>query len=83
MEGNIISNEQDILQKWSKYYEMHFELQDEMDNDSGEEWTMHVQTAEPYAESPNDVYREMAVSKLKNGKATGQDQIQPELIKEG
>jgi len=83
MEGNIRSNEQDILQKWSKYYEMHFELQDEMDNDSGEEWAMHVQTAEPYAETPNDVYKEMAVGKLKNGKATGHDQIQPELIKEG
>jgi hypothetical protein len=34
---------------------MHFELQDEMDNDNGGEWTMHVQTAETYAETPNDV----------------------------
>jgi hypothetical protein len=62
---------------------MHFELQDEMDNDTGKEWTMHVQTAEPYAETPNDVYTEMAVSEMKNGKANGHDQIQPELIKKG
>jgi len=58
-------------------------LQDEMDNDSGEEWTMHIQTAEPYAETPNYVYTEMTASDLKNEKATGHDQIQPELIKNG
>jgi hypothetical protein len=83
MEGNIISNKEEVLQKWSKYYEMHFELQDEMENDSAEEWTMHAQTAEPYAETPNNVYTEMAASKLKNEKANGHDQIQPELIKVG
>jgi len=44
---------------------------------------MSVQTAEPYVEPPNDVDIEMAVSKLKNGKATGHDQIQTELIKQG
>jgi len=32
-----------------EYYEKHFELQDGMDNDSGEECPMCVQTAEPYA----------------------------------
>ena len=62
---------------------MHFELQDEMDNDSAEEWKMRVQTAELYDGTPNDGYTEMAVSIWKNGKATGHDQIQPELIKEG
>ena len=36
---------------------------------------MCVQTAEPYVEPPNDVVIEMAVSKLRNGKATGHDQI--------
>ena len=45
--------------------------------------TVCVQTAEPYAEPPNDVDFEMAVSKLKNGKATGHDQILAELIKKG
>jgi hypothetical protein len=82
-EGNIISNKEKVLQRWSKYYEMHFELQDETDNDSQEWWTTHMPTAEPYAESPNEVHTEMAISKLKNGKATGHDQILPELIKEG
>jgi len=37
-----------VLQRWSEYYEKHFELQDGMYNDSAEEWTMWVQTAEPY-----------------------------------
>jgi hypothetical protein len=41
---------------------MHFELQAGTDNDSGEEWTMCVQTAEPYVGPPNDVDKEMAIS---------------------
>lgn len=65
MEGNITTNKEKVLQRWSKYYEMYFELQDETDNDSGEEWTMHIQSAEPYAEPQNDVRTETAVSKLK------------------
>jgi hypothetical protein len=44
---------------------------------------MCVQTAEPYVEPPNDVDIEMAVSKLRNGKATGHDHIPAKLIKEG
>ena len=54
-----------------------------MGSDSGEEWTVCVQTAEPYVESLNDVDIEMVVSKLKNGKATGHDQILAKLIKKG
>jgi hypothetical protein len=54
-----------------------------MDKDSGEELTMCVQTAEPCGEPPNDGDVEIAVSKLKNGKATGHDLIPAELIKEG
>ena len=44
---------------------------------------MCVQTAEPYVAPPNDIDREMAVSKFKNGKATGHDQIPAKLIEEG
>jgi len=44
---------------------------------------MCIQTAEPYVEPPNDVDIEMAISKLKNGKATGNDQNPAELIKGG
>jgi hypothetical protein len=58
-----------------------FELQDGTDNDS-EEWIMCVQTAEPYVEPTNDVDTEMALSKLKNGEATGHDQIPAASIKE-
>jgi len=36
-----------------------------------------IQTAEPYIEPPNDVDIEMAISKLKNGKATGKIKFWP------
>ena len=38
---------------------------------------------EPYVEPPNGVDIEMAISKLKNGKATGCDLILAELFKKG
>jgi len=55
-------------------------LQGGTDSDTGEEWTLCVQTAEPFMEPRNGVDIEMAISKLKNGKATGDDQIPVELI---
>jgi hypothetical protein len=55
-------------------------LQGGTGNDGEEEWIMYVQTAEPYTVPPNYVDIEMSVSKLKNGKATGHDQILAELI---
>jgi len=64
--GNIASKKEKVLQRCLEYYEKHYELQDGTDIDSGEEWTMCVQTAEPYFEPPNDVGIEMAISKLKN-----------------
>jgi hypothetical protein len=51
--------------------------------DREEEWTTCVHTAEPYTEPPNDVDIQMAISELKNGKATEHDQILAELIKQG
>lgn len=68
-----------VLQRWPEYYKEHLELQDGMHNDSAGEWTMWVQTAEPYAA----VGTYLSISTLKNGKATGHGQILPELIKEG
>jgi len=50
-------------------------------HDSGEERTVCVQTIEPYAEPPNDVYKEIAMSKLKNGRATGYYQNPTEIKK--
>jgi len=44
---------------------------------------MCVQTAEPYVEPPNDVDTEMATRKLKNRKATGNDEIPAKLTEEG
>jgi len=52
--GDIVSNKEKVLQIWSEYYKKHFELQDRMDDNSGEEWTMCVQTTEPYVVPPND-----------------------------
>ena len=83
MEGNIVSNTEKVLQRWSEYYGKHFEHQDGTDSDSGEYWTMCIPTAEPYVEPPNDADIEMAMSKRKNGKSTEHDQILAELIKEG
>jgi len=65
-EGKIVSNKEEVLQKWSECYEKHFELEDGADNDGGEERTMYLQTAEPYVEPPNNVDIEMAISNLKN-----------------
>jgi hypothetical protein len=78
-----VSNKEKVLQRWCEYCEKQFELQDGMGGDSGEELTMCIQTAEPYVEPPNDVDIEMPISKLKNGKATGHDQIPAQPIKKG
>ena len=46
--------------------------------------TVCIQTAETYGEPPSDVDIEMAISKLKNRKATGHDQIPAQsIIKRG
>jgi hypothetical protein len=62
---------------------MHLELQDGTHNDSGEMWTMCVQIAERFVEPPNDVAKEMSITKFKNGKANAHDQIPAQLIKWG
>ena len=36
-ESNIVSNREKVLQRWSAYYEKHYELQDGTDSHSGEE----------------------------------------------
>jgi hypothetical protein len=82
-EGNVVSDKENILQRWSEYNKKHFELQDGKYNGSGKEWTVSIQTAEPYVEPPKDVEPEMAISKFKNGKTTGHDPIPAELNNEG
>jgi hypothetical protein len=66
-----------------EYYEKNFELQDGMDNYSGENWTVCVQTAESYVVPPNVVDKVIEIGKLKNGKAKGQGIIKwrPNLFK--
>ena len=53
-EGNTLNNKEKVLQRWSEYYEKHFELQGGTDSDSGEEWTMCTQTPEPVVEPKNE-----------------------------
>ena len=55
--------------------EKQFDLQDGTDNDSAEEWTIYVPTAQLYGEPQNGVDTEMAINQLKSGKATGHDKI--------
>jgi len=81
LEIRKVCNKEKVLQRWSEYYEKHFELQEAMDNSSGEEWTMYVKTAEPYVEPPHYVDTDMAISKLKNVKTTGHDEIPVEFIR--
>jgi len=45
-EGNAVNNKEMVKHRWSEYYEKQFELQDRTDNDSGEEWTTCIKTAE-------------------------------------
>ena len=78
-----MSNKEEVLHRWCEYCAKHFDLQDGMGGDSGEELAMCIQTAEPYVEPPNDVDIQMEISKFKNGKATGHNQIPAELIKKG
>jgi hypothetical protein len=77
-EGNILSNKKKCGLNIMKITLN--ELQEGTNNDSGEECTMCIQTAETYGEPPSDVDIEMLISKLKNRKATGRDQILAELI---
>ena len=61
--GNTVSNKGKVLQRWSEYFEKHFESEDGLDGDSGVVQTICIQTAEPH-----DVESEIAISKLKHGK---------------
>jgi len=82
-EGNVVSDKENILQRWSEYNKKHFELQDGKYNDSGKKLKMSIQTAEPYVEQPKDADPEMAINKFKNGKTTGHDPTPAALINEG
>jgi hypothetical protein len=80
-EGNTARNKERVLPRLSQYCVKHFERQDGRDSDSGEVWTVCVQTVESYVEPPNDADIEMAIRKLQNRKATGCDKIPGALIK--
>jgi hypothetical protein len=68
-----VTNKGKVLQRWSEYFEEHFESQDGLDGDSGVVQTICIKTTEPYDERPHDVETEIAISKLKNGKETRHD----------
>ena len=76
-DGNVLSDKENILQRWSECNEKHFEMQEGTYNGSGKEWTMSIQTAEPYIEPLKDVDTEMAIVNLKMEKQL--DMIQSRL----
>jgi hypothetical protein len=84
-EYNTVSNTEEVLLRWSEYYEKQFESQDGMENVTVEKSGRCACTLknQPYVERPNDVDRGIAVSKLENGITTGHDQVPAELVKEG
>ena len=58
-ECNTVSKKEEVLLRWSENYEKYLESQDGMDNDSGEEWTLCVQTEEPYKLKNRTLNRQM------------------------
>jgi hypothetical protein len=71
------------MQRWSEYYEEHFELKEKNINSTVEEKRECIQTKEPYIEPPSYIKIDIAIDKLKNNKAPHYDQIPAELIKTG
>jgi hypothetical protein len=47
-ECNTVSNKEEVPLRWPECCEKNFESQDGMDNNSGKEWTLRVQTEELY-----------------------------------
>ena len=70
------------MERWSEYYKEHPEYQS--GNLEGNEGTLiHFQNVQEFIEPPSSVDLELAINKLKNGKASGFDHLQAEFIKKG
>jgi hypothetical protein len=66
IEGNIVSNKERALTRWSEFYEKFFEWQNVSNSGLVGEEVMCVQTAEPFIEQPTQIETEIATDKLKN-----------------
>jgi hypothetical protein len=53
------------MQRWSEYYEEHFELKEKNINSTGEEKRECIQTTQPYIEPPSYIEIEITIDKLK------------------
>jgi hypothetical protein len=58
-EGNIVSNKERALTRWSEFYEKLFEWQNVSNSELVGEEAMCVQTAEPYIEQPTYIESEI------------------------
>ena len=73
-EGNILSNENDILARWREYFKDLLNPVEATSND-----TQEVMHSEEVVFTAAEVAS--AVRRLKSGKAAGEDEIRPEMLK--
>jgi hypothetical protein len=78
--GNPITNEEDNLENWRKYFDR---LLNANHDNSNPVDTITYQHVQPLVEEPTIEEVKLAISRMKNNKAAGIDQIQAELIKHG
>lgn len=82
-DGKIVGNKTLVLERWSEFYEQHFKKSSESAKEQETNFDMGVVSVEPYIEPPAYVEIEIALDRMKNGKAPGLDQIPAEFIKYG
>ena len=76
--GKLIEGDDKILEHWARYFKTRFEKEYSEEEESDEEVYL---TAEPLVKEPSQEEMEKTICNLKINKATGEDGITAELIK--